>query len=170
MIDFFDIKIYLYLLGILTVVIIPVYLFLDRKLKPTSLVALVYLLFFYLNKNIAWGLVKPYHDSRRAFANIMIIYKQWFVNGDPIGWNPFLHGGEPLALFSNIFLWAPWNVFCWVSKYLSLPEYTLWNLFLIFLFLNFCTGSFLLFYLLYKELKPALFSLLCLVCSTMFFI
>ncbi len=169
MISGYDLKIVFYLTFILTICLLPVYLY-RRSWKEVGIVACVIIYFFILNNTLIWGKLGVYHDTRMSYENILTIFKQWLNRGIPIGWNPYMNAGEPLYLFSNFFLWSPWVVFCWINKFVNLDSHALFNLFWVFLFVNFSIGSFLLFLILYEDFKASLFCFITLLMSGMFIV
>lgn len=162
-----DLKILLYLVYVLIVSLLPVYLY-RRNWKETGVIAGVLIYFFVLNYRFIWGQIVVFHDTLFTYEFFMRIFKQWLDKGISIGWNPYMGGGEPLYLYSNYFLWAQWIPFCWINEWVQLPSQTLFNLFWLFLFINFSVGSLLLFLALYRDFKAALFSFAVLLMSGMF--
>ncbi|MFH1846514.1 MAG: YfhO family protein [Candidatus Omnitrophota bacterium] len=163
----YSFKVVFYLIAILIISLLPVYLF-RRKWGEVFMLCGVIIYFFVLCKNLIWGNLAVYHDTRQV-ENLLMILKQWLDAGIPLGWNPYMNAGEPFCLFSNIFLWAPWVFFCWINKVVALNPYVLFNLFWIYIFVSFCIGSFLLFLALYDNFKAALFCFISLMFSGMFF-
>lgn len=162
-------KILFYLTFTLITCLLPIYL-LRKNWKEVGAVALIIIYFFILNSALIVGKIHAFHDTRYSYEIPLIIFKQWLDKPIPIGWNPYMNGGEPLYLYSNIFLWAPWVFFCSVNKVINLDPHTLFNMFWIFLFINFCVGGLLLFYVLYENFKVSLFSFIVLINSGMFFV
>ena len=164
----YDFKILFYLIFILIFCLLPVYLF-RKRWKEVGVVAAIIIYFFILNKDFIWGSLGVYHDTR-SHEYLLTIFKQWMDAGIPIGWNPYMNGGEPLYLFSNGFLWAQWVLFCWIDKLVNVGPHTLFNLFWIFHFINFCIGCLLLFMLLYENFRVTLFCFISLVLSGKFIV
>jgi len=130
-------------------------------------VAFVMGCFLFLNREIINGSIGAYHDTGGQ-EYLMLTIKEWFEKGIPLGWNPYMNGGEAIYLFSNGFLRTPWVFFCWMNKVLMIDPHVLFNLFWIFRFLFFCSGSMLLFLLLYDDFRAALLPFLALTCGGMF--
>jgi hypothetical protein len=101
---------------------------------------------------------------------MLLFFKQWFDKAIPFGWNPFSGGGEPFYLLSNSLLWPQWLVFGWLNKLIEINPIRLFNLYWTFQYIHFCVGCFLLFLILYDDLKTSIFCFLSLVCSGMFFV
>ncbi len=159
-------KIFFFTSLILGINLLPVYLF-RRKASETLFVGAAIICFFAISwRFISKGMVM-YHDAGQH-EYIMLIFKQWLDKGISIGWNPYMNAGEPLCLFSNIFLWAPWVFFCRVNGFVGLDSDTLFNLYWVFQFVSFCAGGFLLFSLLYDDFRAAFFSFIALMFSGMF--
>jgi|GEM_PF-1647880 len=163
-----DLKIIVYLGIMLGILLLPVHLF-RRKWSETAVTALVMGCFLFLNREIINGSIGAYHDTGGT-EYLMLVVKEWLEKGIPLGWNPYMSGGEPFYMFSNSFLRAPWVFFCWMDKVLAIDPHVLFNLFWTFRFLFFCSGSMLLFSLLYDDFKTALLPFLALVCGGMFVI
>ena len=164
-----DFKIIFYLTCILIICLSPLYLY-RRNWKEVSIAAFVIIYFFILNKNLIWGKLGCYHDTRFTYEYFLLIFKQWLDGGLSIGWNPYMSGGEPLYLFSNYFLRAAWILFSWINKFISVNSHTLFNLFWVFQFVNFCIGGLLLFLILYDDFRVSLFCFIALIMSGMFII
>ncbi|MDD4909519.1 MAG: YfhO family protein [Candidatus Omnitrophica bacterium] len=154
---------------ILGVCLLPFYLF-RRSWKETGIIACVVIYFFILNKDLLGGRQVFYHDTRFTYEYLLMIFKQWLDSGAAVGWNPYMNAGEPLYLFSNYFLWAPWVLFCWINKFTGINAHALFNMFWLFLFVNFCVGGLLFFLALYDNFKAALFSFIALMLGGMFIV
>jgi hypothetical protein len=141
---------------------------LEKNWWKTAIVGGMVVLFFVLNKDFVSGELMARHDTFWNQETITYILKQWVDNGLPIGWNPYLNGGEPLYLYSNVFLWPEAFLLGYANKIIPLEPHLLFNLFLLFLFLNFAIGSFLLFSILFEDFRVALFCLVSLMFSDMF--
>ena len=161
-----DLKIIVYLGVMLGILLLPVYLF-RRRWSETSVVAFVMGCFLFLNRGLIWGGIGAFHDTG-CKEHILLIVKEWIQKGIPLGWNPYMSGGEPIYMFSNGFLRAGWVFFCWMDKFLTIDPHVLFNLFWIFQFLIFCTGGLMLFLILYDDFRAALLAFLALTCGGMF--
>lgn len=164
----YNFKILFYLTFILISCLLPIYLF-RRRWREVGGVAAIIIYFFILNKDFIWGNLGVYHDTA-SHEHLLTIFKQWLDAGIPIGWNPYMNGGEPLYLFSNGFLWPQWALFCWIDKLINVGTHTLFNLFWIFYFINFCVGCLLLFMVLYEDFRVTLFCFVSLVLSGQFIV
>ena len=162
----FYFKLVILLAGMAITAILPFQLF-KKSLKESAWVALAIAAFFVFQKNLILGAVGPFHDVK-ALEYVLLVFKQYFENGIALGWNPYMNAGEPVYLFSHAFLRLPWAAFILVNKIFHFQTYHLFNLFWIFLFLNFCAGSLLLFQLLFEDFKVAFFCFLTLLFSNMF--
>lgn len=165
----FEFKILFYLIFILGISLLPLYLY-RRSWQETGLVACFIMYFFILNRELLTGQLGAFHDTRMSYEYMLMIFKQWLDNGIAVGWNPYMNAGEPLYLFSNFFLWASWIIFCFLNRIVSLNAHILFNLYWVFLFVNFCTGSLVLFLVLYDNFKAALFCFITLLISGMFIV
>ncbi len=154
--------------GMVIVSILPFHLF-RKNFKESALVAFAGAAFLILHKNLILGKIGPFHDVK-GLEYIFFAFKQYFENNIAVGWNPYMNAGEPFYLFSNAFLKLPWVVFILLNKIFHFASYHLFNLFWAFLFLNFCTGSLLLFQLLFEDFNVAFFCFLTLLFSNMFLI
>lgn len=161
-------EILLYLAIILGICLLPVYL-LRRKWSEVAAIAGVFIYFGILNKDFLLARLGAWHDAGQH-EYLLIILKQWLDAGIPLGWNPYMNAGEPLYLFSNSILWAPWLFFCWLNKFVGLSPHMLFNLFWMFQFANFCVGGLLLFLILYDDFRAALFCFVALMISGMFIV
>ena len=164
--DLYDPKILFFLALILCVNLLPVYLF-RRKVSETLLVGAVIICFFVLSRRFIAGDAAAYHDTGHH-EYLLTIFRQWQDAGVAFGWNPYMNAGEPLYLFSNSFLRAPWALFCWINGLIAASPHVLFNLFWVFQFTSFCVGGFLLFSLLYDDFRAAFFSFIALAFSGMF--
>lgn len=160
--------IWIYLLIVLFVVITPVYCYL-KSFPKTFVVFLTICLFFVVNIHFLQGNWNTFHDLIFP-KNIFLVIKQWIDYGISIGWNPYMNGGEPLYLFSNFFLHPGWIIFSWIDKVLDINNVTLFKIYWVFMFLNFCIISFLLFLYLFDNFFVAIFSLVALMFSNIFII
>ncbi len=166
MITAYNLKITIYLTAMLSVSLLPIYLY-RKSWRETAVVALIMGCFLFMNRDFIWGSIGVYHDTGGR-EMMMLTIKEWIGKGIPLGWNPYMSGGEPIYLFTNSFLSAPWVLFCWANRVLTVDPHVLFNLFWIFKFLVFYTGSILLFLLLYGDFKTALLPFLALVFGGMF--
>lgn len=160
-------KIFFYLSIVLFNSFLPIYLY-RKNWKEALWVSGVIVYFFCLNIEFINGNSGAYHDTRNTYEFFLTILKQWTNAGVSVGWNPYMNAGEPLYIYSNYFLWVPWIIFCYFNEVINLNPHTLFNIFLVFLFVNFCTGSLLLFLELYRDFTAALFSFIALLFSAMF--
>jgi len=161
-----DLKIIIYLGVMLGVSLLPIYLF-RKSWSETAVVALIMGCFLFINRDFIWGSIGAYHDTGGR-EWLTLITKEWIENGIPLGWNPYMGAGEPIYLYTNNFLRAPWVFFVWANRVLTIDPHVLFNLFWVSKFFIFCSGSMLLFMLLYDDLKTALLPFLALTCGGMF--
>ncbi len=161
-----DLKMIFYLAAILVICLTPVFLF-KKRWDQTTIIAAVLIYFFFINRTFIWGQLDVWHDGM-ADKYFMGVLKQWLDNGIAVGWNPYMNAGEPLYLILNCFLFAPWILFCIADKFINVGPHCLYHLFWIFIYLNFCTGAFLLFSALYEDFRVALFCFITLILSGQF--
>jgi hypothetical protein len=157
-----DIHIFIYLLGILSVCLTPVYLY-RRNWREVGIVASVIIYFLFLNKAFVWGSLGPYHDTKLHQIG-MSVFKQWVESFTAIGWNPYMNGGEPYYLYSNFTLNVPWILLSWIDRLANIGSAKLFNLFWTFRFLNFCIGWLLVYFALFDDFRVSLF---CFIASTL---
>ncbi|OGG94198.1 MAG: hypothetical protein A2527_04240 [Candidatus Lambdaproteobacteria bacterium RIFOXYD2_FULL_50_16] len=73
--------------------------------------------FFALNQSLLNGQkLWLYHDTHSSISNLTQLFSQWIENNLDLGWNPYISGGQPLALFNNISFHTP----IYFTKVLSL--------------------------------------------------
>lgn len=147
--------------------LLPVFLF-TKSIKNTSLVGFSIILFLNVYKDFFIGNTSAYHDTFWGAEMLFRIVKQWVHNGYYPGWNPYLNGGEPIYLFSNNFIKIPYILFSFLGEWIRLPTHTLFNHCFIFIYLNFCIGSLLLFFVLFDDFKIVFFCFLSLLFSGCF--
>lgn len=158
----------IYLVFTLAISLLPLYLY-RKRWNEVIVVGIIIAYFFVLYSDFIFGKLSAYHDAKQHENNLMI-FKQWLDAKVSFGWNPYMNAGEPIYLFSNSFLWGPWVFFCWLNKIINLDVHTLFNVYWVFQFINFCTGSFLLFLVLYDDFRVSLFCFVSLLFSGMFLV
>lgn len=112
--------------------------------------------------------VPAYHDRFWGEATFFFLIRQWVEKGYAIGWNPFMNGGEPLYLFSNLAIWPEFFFYAWVGKLTGAAPMLLFGHVIFLTYLQFCVGSYLLFSVLFKDSRTSLFCLLALCWSSFF--
>lgn len=131
------------------VALLPVYAW--PLTRPLALPALVcYLLFLFIHHDFVLGESGVYHDSFWSTELFATILRQWLESGNEFGWNPYIGGGQPIAIFNNLLNVFP-TFFChylFDLFGLDLSNREFFNLVFVFTFLNVCTGSLLLIRLL----------------------
>ena len=112
----------------------------------TDLATFVILLGLYVivYRRFVAGLEFVFHDTMWDHHAFYAVLKQWLDGGFAVGWDPFLNGGEPLYVFSNLFLWAEWIAFVMVNQLVGIPTHQLVNLYFAFVLMSFSTFCFLL--------------------------
>ncbi|MGP0630153.1 hypothetical protein ACTRW9_10620 [Nitrospina sp. 32_T5] len=134
---------------ILVVALLPIYAW--PLTRPFVLPALgCYLLFLFIHHDFVLGEAGVYHDSFWSTELFATILRQWLESGNEFGWNPYIGGGQPIAVFNNLLNVFP-TFFChylFGLFGLDLSSREFFNLVFVFTFLNVCTGSLLLIRLL----------------------
>lgn len=122
-----------------------------RRLTP--FVLLSDFLFLGIKWDFVAGSVMPYHDTAWNLEGWSILVQQWIHSGLPLGWNPYIGAGQPMALYNNPLSSIPSVAFSGLFKALGLPFDPVQNFKLIWIFahLNICTGSLLFFRALFRE-------------------
>jgi hypothetical protein len=101
-----------------------------------------------------------FHDTMWDHHAFYAVIKQWLDAGLAVGWNPFMNGGEPLYLYSNLFLWAELMVFVMVNWLLGIPTHELINLYFTFILLSFATCCFVFFSTVFRERLVAFYAVI----------
>jgi hypothetical protein len=101
-----------------------------------------------------------FHDTMWDHHAFYAVIKQWLDAGLTVGWNPFMNGGEPLYLYSNLFLWAELIGFVAMNWLLGIPTHELINLYFTFILLSFATLCFVLFSVLFRERVVAFYAVI----------
>jgi hypothetical protein len=140
----------------LTFILIPLF-YLVYKIRNNSLFdlfgfILIIIGYVLIHYKFVFGHQYTFHDTLWTFHVFFSVVDQWIREGFSIGWNPFMNGGEPLYLYSNLFLWAELFVISFLNKLIfNLPSEQLINLFFTYLFLSYFTFSFILFSVIFKK-------------------
>ncbi|MGP0565551.1 MULTISPECIES: YfhO family protein [unclassified Nitrospina] len=134
---------------ILVLALLPIYAW--PLTRPFALPALgCYILFLFIHHDFVLGNSGVYHDSFWSTELFATILRQWLESGNEFGWNPYIGGGQPIAVFNNLLNVFP-TFFChylFGLFGLDLSSREFFNLVFVFTFLNVCTGSLLLIRLL----------------------
>ena len=91
-----------------------------------------------------------FHDTMWDHHAFYAVFKQWLDSGLAVGWNPFMNGGQPLYLFSNLYLWAELVCFVALNWLFRFPTHELINLYFTFILLTFATLCFVLFSVVFR--------------------
>ncbi|MDD5069982.1 MAG: hypothetical protein PHV17_04575 [Candidatus Omnitrophica bacterium] len=157
------------LLIILAFTLLPVYLF-RKSLKEVLAVFFALCGFIIIHKSFFQGLSGTYHDTFWGVETFFQFIRQWVNNGIYPGWNPYLNGGEPVYLFTNFFLKAPFVFFAFLGKYIPYDTHTLFNHCWLFLFLNFFVGSLLFFTAIFDDFRVSFFCFISLLFGGIFYV
>jgi hypothetical protein len=154
----------------LTFILLPL-CYLVYKIRNNSLFdlfgfILIIIAYVLIHHKFVFGHQYAFHDTLWTYHVFFSVIDQWIRSGFSIGWNPFMNGGEPLYLYSNIFLWAELFLISFINKLIfNLPSEQLVNLFFTYLFLSYFTFSFILFSAIFKKSAIVFFSFTVLVFS-----
>ncbi len=158
-----------FLIITLFICLTPVYSFTKSKSK-TFIICCFLSLFLLLHRGIFLKERFFYHDTFWNGEILFRILAQWTQNGFYLGWNPFINAGEPIYLFSNNWIKAPYLLFCLLNNFIHVDTHILFTLVFVFIFLNFFTGCFLLFMALFDNFITSLFCFACIALSGFFYI
>jgi hypothetical protein len=140
----------------LTFILLPL-CYLVYKVRNNSLFdlfgfILVIIVYILIHHKFVFGYQYAFHDTLWTYHVFFSVIEQWIREGFSIGWNPFMNGGEPLYLYSNIFLWAELFLISFINKLIfNLPSEQFVNLFFTYLFLSYFTFSFILFSAIFRK-------------------
>ncbi|EDN71287.1 membrane protein [Beggiatoa sp. PS] len=154
----------------LTLILLPLF-YIVYKVRNNSLFdlfgfILVITAYVLIHHKFVFGHQYAFHDTLWTYHVFFSVIDQWIREGFSIGWNPFMNGGEPLYLYSNIFLWAELFLISFINKLIfNLPSEQLVNLFFTYLFLSYFTFSFILFSAIFRKSTIVFFSFTVLVFS-----
>lgn len=110
-------------------------------------------------RHFVFGQEYVFHDTLWDHHSPYAILVQWLESGFPVGWNPFLNGGEPLYLFSNLFLWAELLAFSLLNRLFALPVHDLINLYFSYILISFSGFCLLLFTAIFRRRVTAFYAL-----------
>lgn len=163
-----------YKVGIALVIIVftallPI-LFWEKTRRTASFVGISYLLFIYLYQDFVLGKIAASHDTYWGYTYFYSLARQWVVSGVAFGWNPYIGGGQPLALLSNYLLHSPVFIFAKLFSFLewNFSYEQFFSLLWVFNHLWICTGVYLLLYLLLDSFISSLFGMLTLLLGGFF--
>jgi len=125
-----------------------------RKTRNLTLPVLaIYGAFILIHWDFIIGNEVTYHDTAWTLESWTALMQQWIDSGVSLGWNPYWGAGQPFSLYNNISDVIPMVAFAYLFKALGLKFTPLifFNLIWLFGYLNICTGSLLLFRLVYKK-------------------
>lgn len=127
-----------------------------------DLAAFVALLALYVGfyRRFVFGREFAFHDTMWDHHAFYAVIKQWLDAGLTVGWNPYMNGGEPLYLYSNLFLWAELIAFVALNWLLGIPTHELINLYFTFILLSFATLCFVLFSVVFRERVVAFYAVI----------
>jgi hypothetical protein len=128
----------------------------------------IVVLFLFFYRKFFFAQVPAYHDRFWGEATFFFLIRQWVEKGFAIGWNPFMNGGEPLYLFSNLAIWPEFFFYAWIGKLTSAAPMLLFHHVIFLTYLQFCVGSYLLFSVLFKDFRTSIFCFLALCWSSFF--
>lgn len=111
-------------------------------------------------RRFVFGREFAFHDTMWDHHAFYAVVKQWLDAGVSIGWNPYMNGGEPLYLYSNLFLWAELIGFVALNWLLGIPTHGLINLYFAFILLSFATLCFVLFSVLFRDRVVAFYAVI----------
>ena len=112
-----------------------------------------YGLFLFVNGEFVWGVRGTGHDVIWNWHSWSAIIQQWIHSDVELGWNPYWGAGQPIALINNLLCILPTVAFGYLFDLLGLHLHPtiFFNLVFLFGYLNVCTGSLLLFRILYSN-------------------
>lgn len=124
-----------------------------RTRKYTPWVLLSYTVFLAIHWQFVIGEEVTYHDTAWNLESWSIIIQQWIDSGHELGWNPYWGAGQPFSLYNNILSTIPSVAFAYLFNALGwhFEPTVFFNLIWLFGFLNICTGSLMLFSILFAE-------------------
>ena len=133
-----------------------------RGRSRVDLAAFVALLALYVgvHRRFVLGREFVFHDTMWDHHAFYAVLKQWLDAGLAVGWNPFMNGGEPLYLFSNLFLWAELIGFIALNWIFGLSTHELINLFFTFILMSFATLCFVLFSVVFRGRVVAFYAVI----------
>ncbi len=133
-----------------------------RGRSRLDLAAFVALLALYVgaNRRFVLGQEFVFHDTMWDHHAFYAVLKQWLDAGLAVGWNPYMNGGEPLYLFSNLFLWAELIAFIALNWIFGLSTHELLNLYFTFILMTFATLCFVLFSVVFRGRVVAFYAVI----------
>lgn len=117
-------------------------------------------LYVWIYRRFVTGREFVFHDTMWDHHAFYAVLKQWLDAGLAVGWNPFMNGGEPLYLYSNLYLWAELIGFIAVNQLLGIPTHELVNLYFTFVLLSFATLCFIFFSVVFRGRVVAFYAVI----------